>query len=77
MLPNLTADVILGIDWLQRFNPNINWSHNTVCFSCATDGHVLAVSESLEPAKQVCITVDAASVPGSTKAKLVSANAWL
>ena len=77
MLPNLTADVILGIDWLHRFNPSIDWSQNTVCFSCAKDGCVLAASDSLEPVEQACITVGAASVPGSTKAKLLSANAWL
>ena len=52
VLPSLTADVILGLDFLRKYNPNVNWSANTLSFSHA-DGPV---------------TVDASTVPGSIRA---------
>src|SRR5260370_5900404 len=31
---NMNCDVILGIDWLQKHNPSIDWELNQVLFSC-------------------------------------------
>ena len=30
----MNCDVILGIDWLQKHNPSIDWESNQVSFSC-------------------------------------------
>ena len=61
VLPLLTTDGILGMDFLQKCNPHIDWSRNTLSFvldSCT-------------------VAVDASMVPGSIRARLVSASAWL
>ena len=61
VLPSLTTDVILGMDFLQKYNPQVNWSQNTLSFvldSCT-------------------VAVDASTVPGSICARFVSTSAWL
>ena len=61
VLPQLTTNVILGMDFLRKYNLHINWSQNTLSFvldSCT-------------------VAVDASTVPGSIRARLVSASAWL
>ena len=61
VLPQLTTDVILGMDFLRNYNPHVDWSQNTLSFvldSCT-------------------VAVDASMVPGSIRARLVSASAWL
>ena len=61
VLPLLTTDIILTIDFLQKYNPHVNWSRNTLSFvldSCT-------------------VAVDASTVVGSNLARLVSASAWL
>ena len=61
VLPQLTTNVILGMDFLHKYNPHVDWSRNTLSF--VLDSHNVAV--------------DASMVPGSTRARLVSASAWL
>ena len=61
VLPRLTTDVILGLDFLRRYNPDVNWSENTLSF-------VLDKGS---------VAVNASTVPRSIRAKLVSARAWL
>jgi len=61
VLPSLTTDVILGMDFLRKYNPHVDWSRNTLSFvldSCT-------------------VAVDASMVPGSIRARLVSASTWL
>ena len=31
VLPDLTSDMILGMDWLLQNNPHINWVDNKLC----------------------------------------------
>src|SRR5260370_21553329 len=33
---NMNCNVIVGIDWLQKHNPSINWESNQVSFSCCS-----------------------------------------
>src|SRR5260370_26818171 len=33
---NMNCNVILGIDWLQKHNPSINWESNQILFSCCS-----------------------------------------
>ena len=61
VLPQLTTDVILGMDFLRKYNPNVDWSQNTL--SIVLDFCTIAV--------------DASTVPGSIRARLVSASTWL
>ena len=61
VLPQLTTDVILGMDFLRKYNPHVDWSRNTLSF--VLDSRTVAV--------------DASTVPGSIRARLVSASAWL
>ena len=61
VLPQLTTDVILGMEFLQKYNPHVNWSRNTL--SSVLDSRTVAV--------------DVSMVPGSIHARLVSASAWL
>ena len=61
VLPQLTTDVILGMDFLHKYNPHVDWSRNTLSF--VLDSRTVAV--------------DASTVPGSIRARLVSASAWL
>ena len=61
VLPQLTTDVILGMDFLHKYNPHVDWSQNTLSF--VIDSRTVAV--------------DASTVPGSIRARLVSASAWL
>ena len=49
------------MELLQKYNPHINWSRNTLSF--VLDSRTVAV--------------DASMVPGYIRARLVSANAWL
>ena len=49
------------MDFLRKYNPHVDWSRNTLLF----------VLESCTAA------VDASMVPGSIRARLVSASAWL
>ena len=59
--PSLAIDVILGMDFLQKYNPHVNWSRNTLLFvldSCT-------------------VAADASTVPGSICVRLVYASAWL
>ena len=61
VLPLLTTSVILGMDFLRKYNPHVDWSRNTLSF--VLDSRTVAV--------------DASMVPGSIRARLVSASAWL
>ena len=61
VLPQLTTDVILGIDFLRKYNPHVDWSQNTLSF--VLDFHTVAV--------------DTSTVPGSIRVRLVSTSAWL
>ena len=61
VLPQLTTNIILGIDFLRKYNPQVDWSQNTLLF--LLDSHTVAV--------------DASTVPGSIRARLVSASTWL
>ena len=61
VLPQHTTDVILGMDFLHKYNPHIDWSRNSLLF----------VLDSCN------VAVDASMVPGSIHARLVSASAWL
>ena len=61
VLLSLTTDVILGMDFLCKYNPYVDWSRNTLSF--VLDSCIVAV--------------DASMVPGSIHARLVSASAWL
>ena len=61
VLPQLTTDIILGMDFLRKYNPHVDWSRNTLSF--VLDSRTVAV--------------DASTVPGSIRARLVSASAWL
>ena len=61
VLPQLTTDVILGMDFLCKYNPHIDWSRNTLSF--VLDSRTVAV--------------DASTVAGSIRARLVSASTWL
>ena len=61
LLPSLTTDVILAMDFLHKYNPHIDWSQNTLLF--AVDSCTVAV--------------DASMVPGSICARIISASAWL
>ena len=61
VLPQLTTDGILGMDFLRKYNPHVDWSRNTLSFvldSCT-------------------VAADTSMVPGSIRARLVSASAWL
>ena len=31
-------DLLLGVDWLQTHNPEINWKSSSICFSCCDSG---------------------------------------
>src|SRR5258708_15439075 len=33
-------DLLLGVNWLQTHNPEINWKANSLCFSCCDSGHL-------------------------------------
>ena len=61
VLPQLTTDVILGMDFLQKYKRHVDWSRNTLSF--VLDSHTVAV--------------DASMVLSSIRARLVSASAWL
>ena len=61
VLPQLTTDVLLGMDFLRKYNPHVDWSRNTLSF--VVDSRTVAV--------------DASTVPGSIRARLVSTSAWL
>ena len=61
VLPQLTTDVILGMGFLRKYNPHVDWSRNTLSF--VLDSRTVAV--------------DASMVPGSICARLVSTSAWL
>ena len=61
VLPQLTTNVILGMDFLRKYNPHVDWSQNTLSF--VLDSRTVAV--------------DASTVLGSIRARLVSASAWL
>ena len=61
VLPQLTTDVILGMDFLCKYNQHVDWSQNTLSF--VLDSRTVAV--------------DASMVPGSIRARLVSTSAWL
>ena len=61
VLPSLTTDVILGMDFLRNYHSHVDWSRNTLSF--VLDSRTVAV--------------DASMVPGSISARLVSASAWL
>ena len=61
VLPSLTTNIILGMDFLQKYNPHVDWSQNTLSFvldSCT-------------------VAIDVSMVLGSICARLVSASAWL
>ena len=49
------------MDFLRKYNPHVNWSRNALLF--ILDSHTVAVDTSM--------------VPGSIRARLVSASAWL
>ena len=49
------------MDFLRKYNPHVDWSRNTLSF----------VLDSCT------VPVDASKVPGSIRARLASANAWL
>ena len=34
LLPDLSSDVVLGMDWLREYNPRVNWSQCTVDLPC-------------------------------------------
>ena len=61
VLPQLTTNVILGMDFLREYNPHVDWSQNTLLF--VFDSRIVAVDTSM--------------VPGSIRARLVSASTWL
>ena len=61
LLPSLTTNLILGMDFLHKYNPHIDWSQSTLLF--AVDSCTVAV--------------DASMVPGSICARILSASAWL
>ena len=61
MLTQLTTDFILGMYFLCKYSPHVDWSQNTLSFvldSCT-------------------VAVDTIMVLGSIHARLVSASAWL
>ena len=41
VLPNLTSDVVLGVDWLHAINPWIDW--NTYLLSLDYEGHIVRI----------------------------------
>ena len=47
VLPSLTTNVILGLDFLRRYNPDVNWSENTLSF--VLDNGSVAVNTSTVP----------------------------
>ena len=49
------------MDFLRKYNPHVDWSRNTLSF--VLDSRTVAVNTS--------------TVPGSIRARLVSASAWL
>ena len=44
VLPDLTSDVILGMDWLQQNNPRIDWVDIKLCLGCGGQCCALDVS---------------------------------
>ena len=61
ILLSLTTNVILGMGFLRKYNPHVDWSQKTLPFvldSCT-------------------VAVDTSMAPGSIHAKLVPASAWL
>ena len=61
VLLQLTTNIILSMEFLQKYSSHIDWSQNTLLF--ILDSRTVAV--------------DASTVPGSIHARLVSASAWL
>src|SRR5260370_42594552 len=62
----MNCDVILGIDWLQKHNPSIDWESNQVSFSCcgmnlvdpnSGDTQFLNPSLDLVPVQDVLISI--------------------
>ena len=49
------------MDFLRKYNPHVDWSQNTLSF--VLDSRTVAVN--------------ASTVPGSIRARLLSASAWL
>jgi hypothetical protein len=47
-------DAILGMSWLERFNPNINWPLRTVTVSDPAGGSHVCCELTLETSVQVC-----------------------
>ena len=41
VLPNLTSDVVLGIDWLHAINPWIDWHAYSLFLDCG--GHTVHI----------------------------------
>jgi hypothetical protein len=57
---NLTLkyDAILGMSWLRRYNPTINWTLGTISFVRGTASHVLQPSDSTSPtASAACLNI--------------------
>ena len=48
VLPNLTSDVILGMDWLEQNNPRIDWVANKLCLGCGGQCCALDVSGNVD-----------------------------
>ena len=41
VLPNLTSDVVLGMDWIHAINPQIDWKVNSLSLDC--ESHTLCI----------------------------------
>ena len=41
VLPNLTSDVVLGMDWLHAINPWIDWNAYSLSLDCR--GHTVCI----------------------------------
>ena len=59
ILALLTTDVILGMDFLHKYNPHIDWFQSTLLFAV----------------NSCTVAVDASMVPESICARIISASA--
>ena len=63
VLPYLTSDVILGMDWLRKYNPHIDWVDPQLCFDDAGTARCLHACTQDTDGLDGCIIVPGCTVP--------------
>ncbi len=76
---NMSYDILLGVDWLQKHNPLIDWESNQLTLSCCGTNLVQSRSGDAQPLNPVVSfesrnSLSSSATPGSLHVAMISAE---